>query len=180
MANGGYGRLYGPNIDSNGNPTLGEGKVAGTEYIAYADDGSGKLNVTMMVQIPAVVRWLRRHASSPRRRRARAVSTAPSATAGEWGLKRGCVVAYTDKGTGTGFHDLATDTVNLQNGVRSSAAAAGKNSNFTAELTASELASFNAAWPNRFATKHAHSQQQSREGLGQGTRSTRSVSHSTC
>ena len=40
-------------------------------------------------------------------------------SAGEWGLKRGCAVAYTDKGTGTGFHDLATDTVNLQNGVRS-------------------------------------------------------------
>ena len=52
-ANGGYGSLYGPNIDVNGNPTLGEGKVAGTEYLAYADDGTGKLNVTMIVQIPA-------------------------------------------------------------------------------------------------------------------------------
>ena len=61
----------------------------------------------------------------------------------------GSVVAYTDKGTCTGFHDLATNTVNLQNGTRSAAAAAGTSSNFTAELTASELASFNAAWPNR-------------------------------
>jgi hydroxybutyrate-dimer hydrolase len=52
-ANGGYGSLYGPNIDVNGNPTLGEGRIAGTEYLAYADDGTGKLNVTMMVQIPA-------------------------------------------------------------------------------------------------------------------------------
>lgn len=51
-ANGGYGTLYGPNIDASGNPTLGEGKVPGNEYLAYADDGTGKLNVTMMVQIP--------------------------------------------------------------------------------------------------------------------------------
>ena len=39
---GGYGTLYGPNIDADGNDTLGEGKIAGTEYLAYADDGSGK------------------------------------------------------------------------------------------------------------------------------------------
>jgi hydroxybutyrate-dimer hydrolase len=41
-ANGGYGTLYGPNIDVNGGNTLGEGKVAGVEYRAYADDGSGR------------------------------------------------------------------------------------------------------------------------------------------
>ncbi len=38
-------------------------------------------------------------------------------SAGEWGLKRGCAVAYTDAGKGTGFHDLATDQVNLMDGV---------------------------------------------------------------
>ncbi len=164
-ANGGYGSLYGPNIDVNGNPTLGEGRIAGTEYLAYADDGTGKLNVTMMVQIPA--------SFSPA---AACIVTATSSgsrgvygaigSAGEWGLKRGCVVAYTDKGTGTGFHDLATDTVNLQNGVRSGAAAAGKDSNFTATLTAAELASFNAATPNRVAVKHAHSQRNPEKDWG--------------
>src|SRR2546423_15608935 len=66
-------------------------------------------------------------------------------SAGEWGLKRGCAVAYTDKGTGMGVHDLATNTVNLQNGVRADATAAGKNSNFTANLTAAELSTYNAA-----------------------------------
>ena len=50
---GGYGRLYGPNIDKDGNDTLGEGKIAGCEQLAYADDGSGRQNVTLMVQIPA-------------------------------------------------------------------------------------------------------------------------------
>src|SRR5438445_738590 len=32
---GGYGVLYGPNIDTSGNDTLGEGKIAGDEWIAY-------------------------------------------------------------------------------------------------------------------------------------------------
>ena len=51
--NGGYGVLYGPNIDLQGKDTLGEGKIAGEECLAYADDGTGRRNVTMMVQIPA-------------------------------------------------------------------------------------------------------------------------------
>ena len=59
--------------------------------------------------------------------------------------------------------------MNLQNGTRSAAAAAGTNSNFTAELTASELAAFNAAWPNRLATKHAHSQQNPEKDWGKNT-----------
>ena len=50
---GGYGVLYGPNIDLQGNDSLGDGKIAGEECLAYADDGSGRKNVTMMVQIPA-------------------------------------------------------------------------------------------------------------------------------
>ncbi len=44
-ANGDYGRFWGPNVDLNGNDTLGEGKIAGKEYLAYADDGSGTQNV---------------------------------------------------------------------------------------------------------------------------------------
>jgi hydroxybutyrate-dimer hydrolase len=51
-AAGGYGTLYGPNVDINGNVTSSEGKIAGCEHIAYADDGSGKKNVTLLVQIP--------------------------------------------------------------------------------------------------------------------------------
>src|SRR6266478_8099354 len=51
--NGGYGSLYGPNVDVKGNATTFEGKIAGNEYVAYADDGTGTQNVTMMVQVPA-------------------------------------------------------------------------------------------------------------------------------
>src|SRR6202171_172080 len=50
---GGYGTLYGPNVDVNGNATTSEGKIAGTEYLAFADDGTGMQNVTVMVQIRA-------------------------------------------------------------------------------------------------------------------------------
>src|SRR5207244_1590968 len=51
--NGGYGVLYGPNVDVNGAATTNTGKIAGNEYLAYADDGSGNENVTMMAQIPS-------------------------------------------------------------------------------------------------------------------------------
>jgi len=153
--NGGYGRLYGPNIDLTGRDTLGEGKVAGEECLAYWDDGSGRRNVTMMVQIPE-----RFDRENP------CIVAAPSSgsrgvygavgAAGEWGLKRGCAVAYTDKGTGSGVHALADDSVNLMTGERA-AASAGARSNFTASLTAAERAAFEARWPGRYAIKHAHS-----------------------
>ena len=51
-AAGGYGTLYGPNVDKDGNVTASEGKIAGCEHIAYADDGTGSKNVTLMVQVP--------------------------------------------------------------------------------------------------------------------------------
>jgi hydroxybutyrate-dimer hydrolase len=157
-ANGGYGVLYGPNIDLQGGDTLGEGKIAGDEYLAYADNGSGRQNVTMMVQVPSSF-----DARNP------CIVAAPSSgsrgvygaigTTGEWGLKRGCAVAYTDKGTGSGVHDLAGDTVNLIDGLREDAALAGKRSNFTAAMIEAQREAFNAATPNRFAVKHAHSHQ---------------------
>ena len=81
------------------------------------------------------------------------------ATSGEWGLKNGCAVAYTDKGTGTGAHDLRDDTVSLIDGVRENADTAGRASNFTARISDPERAAFNEQTPNRFAFKHAHSQQ---------------------
>jgi len=168
VTNGGYGSLYGPNIDINGNPTLGEGKVAGTEYLAYADDGTGKQNVTMMVQIPTSFNAASACIVTATSSGSRGVYGAIG-TSGEWGLKHGCVVAYTDKGTGNGIHDLSTDTVNLQTGERSGAAAASKNSNFTATLTAAELAAFNAATPTRLAVKHAHSQQNPEKDWGRDT-----------
>jgi hydroxybutyrate-dimer hydrolase len=166
--NGGYGTLYGPNVDVNGNATTNEGKIAGTEYLAFADDGTGMQNVTLMVQIPTTFDRNNPCIVTATSSGSRGVYGAIG-TAGEWGLKHGCVVAYADKGSGAGFHELATNTVNTITGVRQSAATAGKNSNFTANVAAGDLATFNAATPNRLAVKHAHSQQNPEKDWGRDT-----------
>ena len=167
-AAGGYGSLYGPNVDARGVVTTGEGRIAGTEHIAYSDDGSGNQNITMMVQVPATFNPASPCIVTGTSSGSRGVYGAIG-TSGEWGLKNGCAVAYTDKGTGNGIHDLQNDTVHLQNGVRTSAAAAGKASIFTASLTTTERTAFNAATPNRFAVKHAHSQQNNEKDWGKWT-----------
>lgn len=167
-ADGGYGTLFGPNVTAAGAVTTDEGKIAGTEYLAYSDDGSGTQNITMMVQVPATFDAANPCIVSAASSGSRGVYGAIG-TAGEWGLKNKCAVAYTDKGTGNGVHDLQNNSVNLQDGTRAAAGAAGKNSNFTANLTAAELVAFNAATPNRFAIKHAHSQQNPEKDWGKWT-----------
>ena len=154
-SSGGYGVFYGPNVDAAGVAGAGEGKIAGTEYIAFSDDGSGARNVTLMVQVPDSFNPTQPCIISATSSGSRGVYGAIST--GEWGLKRGCAVAYTDKGTGAAPHDLQNDTVPLIDGTRSSAAAAGNAAQFKANLSAAELAAFNTATPNRFAFKHAHS-----------------------
>lgn len=166
-AAGGYGSLYGPNVDAHGNITAGEGKVAGTEYLAFADDGSGRQNVTLMVQVPASFDPNKPCVITATASGSRGVYGGIST--GEWGLKKGCAVAYSDKGTGGAPHDLANDTVPLIDGTRTTAAAAGTNAAFNAGLSAAELAAFNTATPHRFAFKHAHSGQNPEKDWGKTT-----------
>jgi hydroxybutyrate-dimer hydrolase len=167
-AKGGYGTLYGPNIDAEGKDTLGEGRIAGTEYLAYADDGSGRRTVTMMVQVPAGFDADRPCIVSASSSGSRGVYGAIG-TAGEWGLKHGCAVAYTDKGTGSGVHDLASNSINLRDGTRANAAIERRNSNFTAALSSADHLAFNATHPYRIAVKHAHSQQNPEKDWGSDT-----------
>ena len=167
-AGGGYGSLYGPNVDAKGVVTASEGKIAGTEFIAYSDDGTGRQNVTLLVQVPASFNPASPCIVTGTSSGSRGVYGAIG-SAGEWGLKNGCAVAYTDKGTGNGIHDLQNNTVSVQNGVRTDATAGGKASIFTADLTSAERAAFNTATPNRFAIKHAHSQQNPEKDWGQWT-----------
>lgn len=161
---GGYGVFYGPNVDANGVAGSGEGRIAGLEAIAYSDDGTGARNVTLMVQVPATFNpaapCIVTATSSGSRGVYGAIST------GEWGLKRGCAVAYTDKGTGSAPHDLAGDTVALIDGTRAAAATAGSSAHFRAALPATDLAALNVATPNRFAFKHAHSQRNPEKDWG--------------
>ena len=154
-ANGGYGRYYGPNVDSAGVAGGGEGRIAGTETLAFSDDGSGRQNVALMVQVPDTFNPADPCLITATSSGSRGVYGAISV--GEWGLKHGCAVAYTDKGTGAAPHDLATDTVPLIDGTRTSAAAAGRDAAFQAGLSAGERTDFNARLPDRQAFKHAHS-----------------------
>jgi hydroxybutyrate-dimer hydrolase len=165
---GGYTRFYGPNIDKDGKDTRGEGKVAGCEHLAFADDGTGRQNVTLMVQIPADFDPANACIVTGTSSGSRGIYGAIGAS-GEWGLKRGCAIAYTDKGSGNGLHDLMTDVVGLIDGVRVPASVAGKASHFTANLTDAERAAFDAAFPNRVAFKHAHSQQNPEADWGKNT-----------
>jgi hydroxybutyrate-dimer hydrolase len=163
---GGCGTLYGPNVKPDGTVTTSEGLIAGDEYIRFERGDDGRDNVTMMVQVPDSYDPANGCIVAAPSSGSRGVYGA-IATAGEWGLKHGCAVAYTDKGTGTGAHDLQNNTVNLIRGQRADAGQAGDDSNFTAHISDSQRAAFNAATPNRFAFKHAHSQRNPEKDWGE-------------
>jgi hydroxybutyrate-dimer hydrolase len=154
----GYGTLYGPAVPGKFSTNCNDGKIAGKEYLAYADDGSGRQNVTMMVQIPDNFNRDRPcllAVSSPGSR-----GVYGAIAVGEWGLKNRCAVVYTDKGTGNGIHDLNTNTVNRMDGTRGTVAEVGKDANFIAQGTREmDLVTYNKQYPFRIAQKHAHSQQ---------------------
>lgn len=163
---GGFGTWYGPNVDNSVDPV--EGKIPGWEYLAYADDGSGHKNVTLMVQVPDHFDKNNACIVTGTSSGSRGVYGAVG-TSGEWGLKHGCAVAYTDKGTGNGLHDLNTNAVGLIDGTRTSADVAGTASHFTANLTDEQRSAFNGNWPDRVAYKHAHSQQNPERDWGRNT-----------
>jgi hydroxybutyrate-dimer hydrolase len=157
-----YGEVYGPGVDSGG----GEGLIAGEEYLALTED-----RVTLMVQIPSTF-----DVNHP------CIITAPASgsrgiygaigTAGEWGLKRGFAVAYTDKGSGMGVHNLMTDTINLVTGERCKVVESGNKANFIAisendEERRTVLEEFNRDFKNRVAYKHAHSRKNLEKDWGQ-------------
>ena len=167
-AKGGYGTLYGPNVTADGQVTASEGLIPGREYLAVLDDGTGRKQTAIAVQVPDSF-----SAANP------CIVLGPSSgsrgvygaigTAGEWGLKKGCAVALTDAGKGVGLHNLADDTVNKIDGTRATRTVAGALSLFAASLTDAARAAYNAAFPNRIAIKHAHSQQNPEKDWGQDT-----------
>ncbi len=167
-ANGGYGTLYGPNVTNGGVVTASEGKIPGWEYIATVDDGFGRQNVTLMVQVPDSFDPENACIVTATSSGSRGIYGAIGAS-GEWGLKQGCAVAYTDKGTGNGLDDLQANLVNRVDGRLTDAQVAGTDSLFTADLTGAERAAFNAATPHRVAYKHAHSQQNPEKDWGRNT-----------
>ena len=167
-AGGGYGVLYGPNIDLAGANTRGEGLVPGLEVLGVQDDSAGRKRVAMAVQIPdnfdVNAPCLVVGPSSGSRGVYGAISSA-----GEWGLKRGCAVALTDAGKGMGLYDPTDDTVHRIDGTRATRAAAGTLAHFAADLSDAVRTAFNTAFPNRLALKHAHSQLNPEKDWGNDT-----------
>jgi len=130
---GGYGALYGSTA-----------AVPGREYAAFARLPGAHQPHRVLVQVPddfdARTRCLVVTASSGSRGVYGAI-----ALAGAAGLPRGCAVAYTDKGTGSGYFDLASRSGVQLDGTR---AAAGQ-----------AMLEFEppAAAGDGVAVKHAHS-----------------------
>jgi len=145
---GGYGDFFGPQVGRGG-----EGLIPGEEHLAFMTVDGSDVPVTVMVQVP--------DSFDPRQA---CMVTAPSSgsrgiygaigTAGEWGLKKGCAVVYTDKGTGTGSHNLATNAAQRIDGTLTRDDGPVQ---FRAPLDDQAREDFDAAWPDRFAYKHAHS-----------------------
>lgn len=95
---GGYGSVYG-----------GVPNVPGREYQMFAQLPGARSPHRVLLQLPDnfdhAKRCLVVTASSGSRGIYGAI-----ALAGAWGLPRGCAVAYTDKGTGSGYFDYADDS----------------------------------------------------------------------
>src|SRR4051812_29123660 len=125
---GGFGGEFG---------TLRSEANKGVEYVGVADDGTGRVNVTLAIQIPSHF-----NPGKP------CIVAAPSSgsrgiygaapTTGEWSLNKGCAVAYTDKGTGVGAHDLDADRTYAINGTLTSAGER-KDLTFNANLTQANI-----------------------------------------
>ncbi|MCB2099691.1 MAG: hypothetical protein KDE22_02395 [Rhodobacterales bacterium] len=153
---GGYGLFWGPGSD--GGPEL----FPGWEYKAYAKVSGHRNyinNITMVVQIPDTFDLTRRCVIMAPPSGSRGVYG--GIAVGEWGLQQGCAVAMGGKGTGTGFHLLGDETADYAvddiDGVAGSAADIGRGAQFLVKPNA-HLRRFNQDFPNRIATKHAHSQ----------------------
>lgn len=95
---GGYGRVYG-----------GVPDVPGREYQAFAHLPGARAPHRVLLQLPDHFDLHKRCLLVAPSSGSRGVYGA-IALAGAWGLPRGCAVAYTDKGSGTGYFDYADDS----------------------------------------------------------------------
>jgi hydroxybutyrate-dimer hydrolase len=131
---GGFGEVYGAIAN-----------VPGREFQAFAHIDGAKQPHRVLVQLPDdfdhKARCIVVAASSGSRGIYGAI-----ALAGAWGLPRGCAVAYTDKGAGTGYFDLDSNSGVRLDGTRGKP---GEPLEFSPHATVPP--------DHRVATKHAHS-----------------------
>lgn len=130
---GGFGAIYG-----------GAPRVEGREFHAFARLPEARSPHRVLVQVPDAfdvdARCLVVTAASGSRGIYGAI-----ALAGAWGLPRGCAVAYTDKGAGSGYFDIETASGCALDGTRADAGEADLEFVSTAPAGAG------------VAVKHAHS-----------------------
>ena len=155
---GGFGVYYG---------TISEKANLGDEYFALADNGQGRRNVSIAIQVPRNFKPSRPCIIAATSSGSRGVYGA-APTTGEWALNKGCAVAYNDKGTGVGAHELDTDRAYAVDG---SLVQAGQRTDlvFNANLLHDDLGAYRNANPDRFALKHAHSRQNPEKDWGKST-----------
>ncbi len=142
---GGFGRLSGPRE--------GE-RIAGIEYLAAVRKPAGEGTTTVMLQIPSHFDAARPCLVAVASSGSRGIYGALP-TAAEWGLRKGCAVVHTDKGTGTGFYDLDTGTAYR---IDLTATIDPDDPLVTWRARDSDaLTEWRRAHPYRVAIKHAHS-----------------------
>ena len=103
---GGYGEIY-------GSVPL----VTGREFSAFARLPKAKSSHRVVLQVPDLFDRDKRCVVVTASSGSRGVYGSIS-LAGAWGLPRGCAVAYTDKGTGSGYFDVASNTGVVLDGTR--------------------------------------------------------------
>ncbi|MGH8198637.1 MAG: 3-hydroxybutyrate oligomer hydrolase family protein [Steroidobacteraceae bacterium] len=152
---GGFGRLAGPRE--------GE-RIAGVEYLAAVRKTGGDGITTVMLQIPSHF--------DPAKPCLIAVASSGSRgvygalpTAAEWGLRKGCAVVHSDKGTGTGFHDLDSGTT-WRIDLVATVDADDPLVTWHAQDTPA-LAEWRRKHPHRIAIRHAHDGENSERDWGQ-------------
>lgn len=106
---GGYSEIYGA-----------VPVVAGREFTAVATLAGAKTTHRVLTQVPDLFDRDRRCVVVAASSGSRGIYGAIS-LAGAWGLTRGCAVAYTDKGAGTGYYDVASATGVRLDGTRGDA-----------------------------------------------------------
>jgi hydroxybutyrate-dimer hydrolase len=131
---GGYGSVYG-SLQS----------VPGREYHAFATLPGRAQPHRLMVQLPNAFDAQKRCVVVTASSGSRGVYGA-IALAGAWGLPRGCAVAYTDKGAGTGYVEAGGTGFAIDGQV----AAPGETAEFAPKSAANSAAPL-------IAVKHAHS-----------------------
>lgn len=103
---GGYGEIYGA-----------VPLVSGREFMAFARLPDAKSPHRVLLQVPDLFDRDKRCVVVTASSGSRGIYGAIS-LAGAWGLPRGCAVAYTDKGNGSGYFDVASNTGVALDGTR--------------------------------------------------------------